>query len=61
MLGKGQTANECRCRLERCRLLAALGRRIETDLAAAREAACKLVDPAPVLEKLGRIEQGDVV
>jgi hypothetical protein len=59
MVGKGQMADECRCRLERCRLLAALGRPLETDLAAAREAACKLVDPAPVLEKLGRIEQGD--
>lgn len=43
---------ECECRLRRCQLLAQIGRPLEHELAQAREAAKKLLNPAPFLAKL---------
>ena len=58
LAGKGRLVHECRARVERCRLLARMGLPLADDLAAAREAAGKLRDPAPHLEELARIEAG---
>ncbi|MCL4396210.1 MAG: hypothetical protein M1482_15645 [Chloroflexi bacterium] len=49
---------ECECRLKRCQLLARMGRPLDDELAQAREAARKLLDPAQFLAKLERIEKG---
>jgi hypothetical protein len=56
--GRGLLERECRVRVQRCRLLARLGRLSDADLAAAREAAGKLGDPTPHLTELGRIAAG---
>ena len=58
--GRGMLAYECYCHVERCRLLARLGRPLEEELAAARAAAGKLRAPAPRLAELDRIQGGDV-
>jgi len=49
---KGRIDAESRCRLQRCRLLARLGRPAQAEQAAAREVAKKLRDPAPRLAEL---------
>jgi hypothetical protein len=56
--GKGRLLTECLTRTKRCRLLRQMGLPLADDLAAAREAARKLRDPAPHLEELDRIEAG---
>jgi hypothetical protein len=43
---------ECECRLRRCQLLAQMGRPLDDELAQARQAARKLINPAPFLSKL---------
>lgn len=58
--GRGMLAYECEYHVERCRLLARLGRPLEEELAAARVAAGKLRAPAPRLAELDRIQGGDV-
>ncbi len=55
---QGRLACECRCRVERCRLLARLGRLTAEDLQAARAAAGRLRDPAPHLSELEGIAAG---
>ena len=59
IVGRGQLGYECCCHVERCRLLVRMGRPLDEALAAAREAAGKLRDPAPELEKLERIARGE--
>ncbi len=56
LLGKGQTAVECACRLARCRLLLELGRPVEAEATAARNVARNLIDPSAVLAELDRIQ-----
>ncbi len=55
VLGKGRLAYETRCRIIRCGLLARLGRPLDAELKAGREAAARLRNPGPQLEKLERI------
>lgn len=43
---------ECECRLRRCRLLAQMGRPLQDELAQARRAAEKLIDPTPFFAEL---------
>ena len=57
--GCGQLAYECYCHVERCRLLARMGRPLDEAMAAARDAAGKLRDPAPRLADLDRIAHGE--
>ena len=59
IVGHGQLGYECYCHVERCRLLGRMGRPLDEALAAAREAASKLRDPAPRLAELDRIAFGD--
>jgi hypothetical protein len=56
LAGKGRFLDECRARVDRCRLLRQMGRSLADDLAAAREAAQRLRDPAAQLTELERIE-----
>jgi len=56
--GKGRLLQECRARVERCRLLARMGLPMDQELASAREAAGRLRDPAPHLADLNRIAAG---
>lgn len=58
LAGKGRLFQECRAWVRRCRLMGQIGLPLAGDLAAAREAAGKLRDPAPHLEELARIEAG---
>ncbi len=58
LAGKGQLLDECRSRIDRCRLLRQMGRPLADDLTAAREAAKKLRDPTSYLAELDRIEAG---
>jgi hypothetical protein len=58
LLGKGRHAAECRCRVERCRLLRRMGRPLADELLAARIATSRLRRPAAVLSQLRRIEAG---
>ncbi len=58
--GRGMLAYECGCRVERCRLLARLGRPLEEELTAARDAGGKRRAPAPRLAELDRIDRGDL-
>jgi hypothetical protein len=51
----GRLHYEITCHIERCRLLARMGRPLEEGLKAGREAAAKLRNPGPELEKLERI------
>jgi hypothetical protein len=44
-LGKGQLAYEAECRLKRCRLLRLMGRPLDGEVEAAREATTRLRDP----------------
>jgi hypothetical protein len=55
LLNTGRHHYECRCRLRRCELLARLGRSLEPERTAAREAATKLRDPSRYLAELDRI------
>jgi hypothetical protein len=55
LAGTGRVADEVRCRLEVCRLLAELGRPFNMESAAARDAASRLVDPTPALATLARL------
>jgi hypothetical protein len=52
LAGKGMTNREARAQVERCRLLARLGRLTDADLAAARAVASRLGPPAPYLSEL---------
>jgi hypothetical protein len=52
---QGRLACECRCRVQRCRLLGRLGRLTAEDLEPARASALRLRDPAPYLAELERI------
>jgi hypothetical protein len=56
--GHGRLSYESYCHLERCRLLARMGRPLDEVLAAGRAAAARLRDPAPELEKLDRMARG---
>jgi hypothetical protein len=56
LIDKGRTIDEFRCRLELCRLLSLLGQPLAADVAAARAVAGRLIDPAPALEQLERLE-----
>jgi hypothetical protein len=49
---------ECECRLKRCQLLARMGKPLDDELAQAREAAQKLLNPTHFLEKLDQVESG---
>ena len=53
--GKGRFAQESRCRVQICTLLLQMGRPLEKDLAAGRETAASLIDPAPILRELDAI------
>ncbi len=55
---RGRLAYESVCHVERCRLLARLGKPLDEELKAGREAAAKLRNPGPELEKLERIAEG---
>ena len=57
--GRGQLAYESYCHVERCRLLARIGRSLDAVLAAGRAAAGRLRNPTPVLEHLERIARGE--
>ncbi len=59
IVGRGQLGYECYCHVERCRLLARMGRPLDEALAAAREAAGKLSNPAPRIEVLNAIARGE--
>jgi hypothetical protein len=58
IVGKGRLDHEARCRVERCRLLAQLGRPLESELAQAREAAGKLKYPQKYLDELKEMGHG---
>jgi hypothetical protein len=53
---KGRWAAECRCRTQRCRLLARLGRPLREEKAAAAEAARRLRFPSAALDELDRTQ-----
>jgi hypothetical protein len=53
--GWGRFLTEARCRVNRCKLLARMGQPLEEELAAARAAAAKLRDPAPLLAELEKM------
>ena len=55
----GRLGYECTCHIERCRLLAKMGRPLDEVLAAGRGAAARLRNPAPELEKLDRAVRGE--
>ena len=57
--GCGQLAYESYCHVERCRLLARMGRPRDEVLAAGRAAAGQLRNPTPELEHLERIARGE--
>ncbi len=57
---RGRLHYECACHVERCRLLARMGRPLDEALAAGREAAAKLREPAPERDKLERIARGEI-
>jgi hypothetical protein len=57
--GRGQLAYECYCHIERCRLLARMGKPVDEALTAARAAAGELRDPAPRLAELNAIARGE--
>jgi hypothetical protein len=57
--GRGQLAYESSCHIERCRLLARMGRPLDEALASARAAAGKLRNPAPELDRLERAARGE--
>jgi hypothetical protein len=50
--GSGRLVDECRCRIELCRLLGLLGSDRAAELAEARAAIQRLGDPAPLLAQL---------
>ena len=58
--GKEHIWEECRARLEACRLLAVQGRGSVGATAAARAAAARLQNPDPVLAELARLASGDL-
>ena len=58
--GKEHIWEECRARLEACRLLALQGRASEGATAAAREAAARLRQPEVVLAGLARLAGGEL-
>jgi hypothetical protein len=53
--GWGRFLSEARAHLNRCKLLARMGRPLSEELTAAREAAAKLRDPTPFLAELETI------
>jgi hypothetical protein len=59
ILDRGRVSYESYCHVERCRLLARMGRPLDEGLAAGRAAANRLREPAPELAKLERIAAGD--
>jgi hypothetical protein len=58
-VGRGMTAAECECRIERCRLLARLGRPLDDEMAAARQAAGRSRASDFYLGRLDRIAAGE--
>jgi hypothetical protein len=58
LAGKGRLDQECRARVERCRLLAGLGRLTAGDVEEARAAAGKLRQPQRYLAVLDSLGQG---
>jgi hypothetical protein len=56
---KGQFDSEWKCRLQRCRLLVKMGRPVDEEAAAAREAAGQLRDSAFALGQLDQVLRGD--
>jgi hypothetical protein len=56
--GWGRFLSEARCQVNRCKLLARMGRPLDADLAAARAAAAQLRAPAPYLAALDRLAAG---
>jgi hypothetical protein len=52
----GSLYEECDCRVDRCKLLAAMGAPLDDEMALARAAAAKLIDPAFILTKLDSIQ-----
>jgi hypothetical protein len=58
-VSQGRRACACRCQVQRCRLLARLGRLTAMDLEAGRIAARRLRDPAPYLAELELLAGGN--
>jgi hypothetical protein len=58
--GRGRLAEEAYCALERCRLLARMGRLGDADVESARAAIARLRKPAPYLANLERTLRGDL-
>ena len=58
-VGRGMTAAECECHIERCRLLARLGRPLDGEMAAARQAASRSRASDFYLGRLDRIAAGE--
>lgn len=56
----GSVFAECDCRLKRCRLLARNDLPLAEEIKAAREAAKGFIDPTRYLDKLDRLERGDL-
>jgi hypothetical protein len=59
LVNRGQIGAECRCRLERCRLLVRMGRPVQAELTAAREAMGGLREAGRMREELDRLEEED--
>jgi hypothetical protein len=59
IVDRGRLLQECRLRIERCRLLVKLHRSLEDDLDLAREAAMRVRFPEKYLKIIGRIVHGD--
>ena len=57
LVDTSRTIDEFRCRLELCKLLARLGQPLDAELAAARAVTSSLIDPAPALAQLERLER----
>jgi hypothetical protein len=58
IVGRGQLAGECDCRLKRCRLLVRLGQPLDGEADAARAAIARLRQPSWYLAELDRIRGG---
>jgi hypothetical protein len=56
--GSGRLGQEMHCRAEICRLLIASGKPARNQIAAARKATRGLIDPAPMLSLLDRLDRG---
>jgi hypothetical protein len=56
--GGGQIFEECQCRLRICALMIRMGQPVEAEIAAARESAQKLANPARFIAALDQMVQG---